>query len=332
MDGIIYGLQKSGGLITVWDELISGLVRRDIEVELRLPETLRCAPPGAPALGPRFRDGPVVFHSTYFTRADDSSIPSIVTVHDTIYEDFPGVADALDPHPDPIGAKGVCIEEAAVILVPSRTSKARVLYHYPATEGRLRVVPHGVDHAYRLSPPVRRTTRPYVLHVGGRRLYKNFSTVLLAFRELVRTTPLDLVVVGSEAHPLPDESALIDRISDRVRFVGQVDGIALRGLIDGAAAVVSASLAEGFGLPIVEAAAIGTPVACSNIAAYRETVSRSAVFFDPEDAVSCGQAILDAIDNQVDASLHASAVRERFRWDTAVEAHIGAYCDAVSSR
>ena len=131
---------------------------------------------------------------------------------------------------------------------------------------------------------------PFVLcAAGGVSPHKNIATLLAAFAELP-TTPR-LVIAGA----LEDDaflSAAVDvrrqirelRLTDRVLLPGFVPDETLAALYAGAAVVVNPSLAEGFGLPAVEAAACGAALLLSDLPAHRETLGEAARFFPPRDA------------------------------------------------
>ena len=304
VDGVVYSLQRYGGLIRYWDQLLIELVRLDVSIELQLPERLRAHPPKVPRpLVRRSR----VFHSTYFTRAAED-IPSVVTVHDCIYEASPEIVSRIDPDAQILTRKKQCIADARAIVVPSKATEAAVRTHYPAIAVPIHVVPEGVapefvhpaaPEAIRRARSLRRragSIRPYLLHVGGRAEYKDFLTVLAAFGQREVVESFDLVVVGSEYGPRRDEHQSLEALPSaaKVCWLGQVSTEELAALYTDAAALVSASTMEGFGLPVLEAVASGTPVACTRIPAYVETVGSVAEMFEAGDVHDCVRAIVAA--------------------------------------
>lgn len=306
MDGIVYSLQRFGGLIRYWDQLLSELSLLGVLVELSLPPTLRSTPP----IDVRtFKGLPSIFHSTYFTIPPDGT-RSVVTVHDCIYEKNVDLAILLDPDNSVLQRKRKCIENAAAIIVPSRATEAALAKYYPGLTCVVHVVPEGVapqliSHQLPWAIANSRSarlhadhSRPYLLHVGGRSHYKDFGTLLGAFADPSLCQEFDLVVVGSESVPRPDEESPLAGIpaGARLFWLGQVSDSQLSALYAGAAAVVSASTIEGFGLPVLEAAALGTPVACTRIPAYFETVGDVAEMFEPQDVAGCVRAIRAAVD------------------------------------
>ena len=109
------------------------------------------------------------------------------------------------------------------------------------------------------------------------------------------------------------EPELRQRAGERVRFLGWVDDDELEGLYRAATCFVFPSLAEGFGLPVLEAMVRGTPVACSRIGPLEEVAGEAALYFEPTDVEDMARAIESLL---ADADLRtrlAEAGRERAR-------------------
>jgi glycosyltransferase involved in cell wall biosynthesis len=166
-----------------------------------------------------------------------------------------------------------------------------------------------------------------VLCVAAKRPHKNQEL-------LVRALPLlpedvSLVLAG---HPEPYDRTLRATaarlgIADRVRFPGYVPDRDLEGLWRLAAAAAFPTLAEGFGLPVLEAMARGVPVACSDIPVLREVGGDAAAYFDPRDEAGAAEAIAGLLSRDGGAA-RAAAGRERaaaFSWDAAARGTFEAY-------
>lgn len=328
VDGVAYGLSPFGGLIRYWDSVLPLLWRFEIDVDLRAPAHVRAALPAIDDLAPGPGD---VFVSTYFTTRADT--PSLVVVHDLIYE----LHSSSRHHSDwkrTIDAKKEAVLSASAIVVPSEAT-ARDLHRVYMPDVPVEVVPHGVDSIFkpvqdagacaRVGKLLERhgVTKPIVLHVGGRSAYKRFTDVLSAFAldgHLPAT--YQLVVAGSETIPLATEVPLLDSLpDDSVIFVGYLNDEDLAALYRASKVVVSASTAEGFGLAIAEAAACGTPVACTAIPAHMEHAGRFAATFEPRDVVGLAEAIHRAASaDPASISTAARAITTRHCWDNAARA------------
>jgi glycosyltransferase involved in cell wall biosynthesis len=168
---------------------------------------------------------------------------------------------------------------------------------------------------------------PIVLTVSAKRPHKNLERLFEAFARVEE--PAALVVPG---YATPFESELRDRAaiaaSDRIRFTGWLSEADLDGLYRAATALVFPSLAEGFGLPVLEAMVRGTPVGCSNTTSLPEIAGEAALLFDPLDV----DAITDAIRRLLgDAELRrrlSNAGRQQaamFTWEKAAQKTIDSY-------
>jgi alpha-1,3-rhamnosyl/mannosyltransferase len=157
------------------------------------------------------------------------------------------------------------------------------------------------------------------------------ETLLDAFARLRAAEPdVQLVVVGA----LEDETYLSSAGSARARIaaLGLGDDVLLPGFVpdetlaclySGASAVALPSLAEGFGLPAVEAAACGAAVVLSDIAAHRETLGEQALFFPPRDADALADRLCQLLRSDIlRRSLAERGRRQvaRYTWDASAEA------------
>jgi glycosyltransferase involved in cell wall biosynthesis len=260
-----------------------------------------------------------------------STAPLVATIHDLLFRRYP---EHYPRHTRLVLERGVALarRHARLVICPSETTMAACREAGIGSD-RLRLVPWGVrpveeepgsEHVDRY-----RLGRPYVLFVGTVEPRKNLHRVLAAFDRLGRRD-LELVLVGPRGwkETLPDPGAS----ADRVRWLGAVPRADLPGLYAGASVVVYPSLAEGFGLPVLEAMAAGSAVVTSRGTAMEEVADGAAVLVDPLDveAISDGVArILD--DPQLDAALRS---RARLRaadltWDRSAALVAAVYAEAT---
>ncbi len=330
VDGLAYGLSPYGGLITFWDELLPRLDERGVDITLAVPDRLRAAPPKLRAT----TSGPAdAFVSTYYTLPVRRETPSLVVLHDVLYEADPErLAKADDPLL--IDRKTEALAHARSVVCPSQATKDAASRCYPGL-GPCQVIPHGINPVFKPAFDQiadQRATRvlgdlsmtsPFLLHVGGRQGYKNFLSVLEAFsldREI--DGRLSLLAVGSEPERVEAERDLLNRIRpDRVAFAGYVEQRTLAALYRRATGVVCPSQGEGFGFVPVEAIACGATVVCTDIAAHRETVGGAATFYTPGEVSSLARALQVAT---APADSVVASVRENHSWDRAAEEFISA--------
>jgi glycosyltransferase involved in cell wall biosynthesis len=181
------------------------------------------------------------------------------------------------------------VARSLAVIVPSRFTRQRLLAYPWARPQTIFVVPAGVDHAffYPRSPAEVHAIRlrhelsgEYFLAVGSLQPRKNLTALLAAWKLLAAGWPqLSLVLVGASAPHFGRQ--VFEPAPAGVRFLGYIPDRDLPALYSGALALVSPSLEEGFGLPLLEAMACATPVAASNAGALPELVGGCGLLFDP---------------------------------------------------
>lgn len=344
---MIYGMSPYGGLIRYWTELLTGLPRHGVAVELIVPARSKTPIPelqlDRSALP---RPDRWVFHSSYLSAAPSArSCATVMTVHDLIFEDCPQLVSELDATDEALELKKRCISLADRIIVPSACTLRGLRDHHPSAGERARVIHHGVNKLFfdpahpTAADGARRlrrehgSQRQYLLHVGGRTHHKNFKLLLEAYVHTSLHERFDLLVVGSQPHALPTEHLILEHAPRNavVAFTGGVSLEVLAALYREAAVLVAPSYQEGFGLAPVEAMACGTAVACAAIDIFAETLGDAAFTFDPTDPAECGHAIELAATCGADHRASArQTVRERFDWDRTIRETIEVYGTAAA--
>jgi glycosyltransferase involved in cell wall biosynthesis len=217
----------------------------------------------------------------------------VVTVHDLNHFRLP----ELYPAWKRAAAGGVldaAVAGAARVLVPSRSTRQDLVERLPAAAGKVEVIPQGVEAGLASLP--RATSaggrmvdelRPFLLCVGNRKRSKNLVAAVEALAELVRGGEDLRLVVAGQSFAEEDEVGGRARdlgVGDRVVEVGAVSDAELRGLYARAECLVFPSLYEGFGLPPLEAMAMGLPVVASNRASTPEVVGDAGILVEPSGA------------------------------------------------
>lgn len=273
----------------------------------------------------------LVVHQTYFGFAPAATRgKTVVTVYDMMPELFGHASGSRLRLAGVMAAKRLSCRRADRVIAISETTKRDVCEHYGLDEAKVDAIPLGNSLAPfaggDLSRPV---ARPYLLYVGTRSGYKNWSTLVTA----IGSSPslrdgFDLVCFGGG--PLSDdERELIARsgLAGQVQLAGG-DDRSLAAHYRHAAAYVCPSFYEGFGLPCVEAMGFGCPVVCSDRGSLPEVVGRAGVYFDPTDVDSIREAVERTVsDSALVARLKPlMAERERrFRWSDTVAATLESY-------
>lgn len=272
-----------------------------------------------------------VVHTTYYVPSELPREPFVVTVHDMIPELYP----ALDSGALPKAWKEYFCRRASRIVCVSESTKRDVIDIYGIPQDRLEVVHHGiaVAQATRLGhQPTAWVPHRYILYVGKREAYKNFTAVLSSLCLLHREdATIELVCAGEKFSR--EEQSLLHKLglNKRVHQVKPTDA-ELRWLYGRALAFVFPSLYEGFGLPILEAFAQRCPVVLARASCFPEVAGEFAWYFDPEDPSDLARAIIDVISDG--KSVQALTARARSslegrEWHTAVKRLEGIYASIV---
>jgi len=179
------------------------------------------------------------------------------------------------------------LRRAARIVCVSESTASDLRAHYAsALADRVRVIHNGVDLSVFRPRRGNEKGAPFIAVVGNQDRRKNISTLLEAFPLFrARMRPCRLVMVGPGAPP-PEAPPAVD-------FLGYLKEAELAALYRRAMMVVQPSLYEGFGLPVLEAMACGTAVACADIPVFHEVAGECAAYFDPRDTNSIAAVMAD---------------------------------------
>lgn len=240
------------------------------------------------------RDKCDVFHANYYGPLV-SATPLVLHVYDLIYLDFPqfstGIRRAL------FATLGRASAHAAKrVVTVSEWSKQRIAARYGIDSARIDVVRAGLDRSW-LNPDERsideawvrikgRVPERFALTVGRLDPRKNFAQAARVVRALVQSGDLDgLVIVGPEDFGTSRLRSELERDGTvpLVTHLSALDTASLQALYRRASCLLYLSLAEGFGLPLIEAMAMGTPIIASNRTSIPEVTGDAGAIVDPED-------------------------------------------------
>ncbi|MBK7782411.1 MAG: glycosyltransferase family 4 protein [Ardenticatenia bacterium] len=237
---------------------------------------------------------------------------SVVTVHDLAFLRHPERLTAASRRY--YGQVHRSLRQADAVIAVSRHTASEIAALTDTTAQKVHVVPNAIHP--RFNPRGDETAdraawdrhglltaegpRPYVLFVSTIEPRKNLATLLRAFALLHRMDPrVQLVLAGaegwlsSEVHALATELGL----GESARFLGRVTDEDLAALYRGARLLAHPALDEGFGLPVAEALASGTPVLASSAGSLPEIAGDAALLLDPRDAGAWAQAMGRVLDD-----------------------------------
>lgn len=261
-----------------------------------------------------------------------SRVPFVVTIHDLILLEDPASSRATTRNAFVHGIKSIGYRialEAAIhrskhIVAISEYTKRSILEHFRVPGGKISVVYNGVRPpvgAEKASLAELHVQQPYILSVGNAYPHKNLETTLMSFRKLCASDERTMLVLAGKrdmfVEKLEEFALEIGVPSSRIRFVNTPTDAVLARLYQDAALLVIASRIEGFGIPPLEALALGIPVAASHTSSLPEVLGNTVRYFDPDDTDALARLMHDAIHQpSVWRDLRGPGIRqaEKFSW------------------
>jgi glycosyltransferase involved in cell wall biosynthesis len=247
-----------------------------------------------------------LIHAPAYTAPLAAAVPTVLTIHDVSYERhpewYPYRRDWLRRAFYRRSAR-----TAAHILTDSEFSRSEIAAAYAMSPDRITVAPLGVSPGFARTDPSEAlpagVVAPFLLHVGDLHERRNLHMVVTALLD-ARTrlaSPLSLVLAGID-RGVGDQLAAIATRSGcphAIVSLGAVPEPTLRVLYRAAAALVYPSRYEGFGLPVLEAMASGTPVLASRAASIPEVLGDAGMLLDPESLSQWADAMVQIIKDPV---------------------------------
>lgn len=265
-----------------------------------------------------------IYQPTYYVDALPlSKTPKVATVLDMIHEIYPkqfGIDRTTERK------KELC-HTAELIFSISEHTKQDLIEKFRVPAEKIRVI----HLANSITPPATRLNfvdRPYVLYVGARAGYKNFNLLAKSFAASAALKDFELIAFGSGAFNGDEKRLLEDlKISTRVRQIPGDDDV-LAQLYASAKVFVYPSLYEGFGIPPLEAMALGCPVIAARSSSIPEVCGDGALLFDPNSEEELKTALEKVV---LDTALSTELIRrgtareKTFSWDKTTDGLVKLY-------
>jgi len=366
VDGLIFSMQPRGGISRTYIEVLQRITHIDPEIQFvlylrrklqaeRLPVAARIRTLPERSIYPwrwfiekarvqqAFLDEAylhsttTVFHTTYFTQPNNLRGPYVVSIYDMMDEIYAPLLERASRR-KLLERRRKCLMSADLVFSNSHCTTRDLRQHYPIQSSKIRTISLGVSEDFR---PVEDETavkaflkkhlldRPFFLYVGNRGSIKNFLTLLKAYAALKSRREIDLVAVGGEDEFSDEEQRFISTadLGDAVKHILLANDNELVMAYNTATAFIYPSLYEGFGLPLLEAMACGTPVLASNVASIPEVAGNAALYFNPQEPDNMTEMMEAVLDPGRARTLKENGkVRARlFTWDETARQVLGAY-------
>ncbi|HLI25998.1 MAG TPA: glycosyltransferase family 1 protein [Chloroflexota bacterium] len=263
--------------------------------------------------------------------------PAVITIHDLAFVRYPAILTpdsrrhyAQVARVAPTVERVICdsahtaADVEALLGVPRE--RLRVVHLAPTVAARPDTATLAAVRARYALPP------RYFLYLGTLEPRKNLPTLLRALARL--PAPVPLLLAGPRGWLDEPVLAAAARLGERVRWLGPVPAADLPALYAGATAFVFPSLYEGFGLPPLEAMALGTPVVAARTSSLPEVLGDAALFVPPLDETAWTEALQQILD---DAPLRAAlrargqAQAARYSWERTARATLAVYREALAA-
>ena len=212
-----------------------------------------------------------------------------ITIHDLNHIDVDANTSFLKKLYYNIVLKRAC-RKAALIFTVSEFSKGRIVDWSGINPDKVKVVYNGVSSAFHQDVQPYLPGFPYIFIVGNRKLHKNEDRALRAFAQANIDKNIHVLFSGKPSDQLVNTAKEL-QIEDRVKFLGRLSEDELASTYKGALCLLFPSLYEGFGLPVIEAMACGTPVITSNTTSLVEIANNSCELVDPKRIEHISKAI-----------------------------------------
>lgn len=280
-----------------------------------------------------------LIHAPAYTAPFWARVPVVVTIHDVSYESHP----EWYPYRRDWARRAFyrrSARAASLIVTDSTFSATEIAEAYGISLDRIAVVPLGVDPGFSPADPnlpgqlPGNVTAPFLLHVGDLHERRNLGVAVEALIEARRHAgalpALSLVLAGVDRGVGDALCALASESGapDIVIRLGSVSDDRLRALYQAATALVYPSLYEGFGLPVLEAMACGTPVIASRAASMPEVLGDAGILLDPRDVPGWTNAIVGVVnDGDLRRRLSVAGLRRaaEFTWERTARTTLEVY-------
>ena len=240
----------------------------------------------------------------------ESDIPIVCTIYDLQYKTYPQFFSVKDvAHRDYTFIQAA--RRATKIAAISEYSRSSAIFHGNLDPSQVqtihlrmaqRVVP-SIENNSNILGGLGLTSQRYIIYPANFWKHKNHEMLLIAFSLACSeglSDDIQLVCTGASCarQTWLKQAVRIMNLSERVIFPGYLSDADIATLMIYCSGIIFPSLYEGFGLPVIEAMAVGVPVACSNLTSLPEVADNAAILFDPRVPTQISKAIISLVEDQ----------------------------------
>jgi alpha-1,3-rhamnosyl/mannosyltransferase len=280
-----------------------------------------------------------LYHSAYFLMPYRPGVPTLLTLYDLIPEQFPQL---VSPQARLLArlTTRLALRASNHFLAISEATRREFLARYRLDSAKITAVPLAADAQFTPQPGTAvaalrqklNLPKRYVLYLGINKPHKNLVRLVAAWQMVAQAVPdaPPLIIAGAWDGRYGEVKTAVAQhnLSQQVHFLGPVADADLPALYSGAALFVFPSLAEGFGLPVLEAMACGTAVACANSSSLPEVGGSAAAYFDPTDSQQMASVLQALVQDEATlAELGQKGVVQAatFSWEETAVATLSQY-------
>lgn len=289
------------------------------------------------------KDKPDLLHCTANTAPIFCKIPMVITIHDVMYMESVSFKGTNYQNFGNLYRKlivPVVAKKSKIIITVSEFEKQNIAKLLKIDDEKIRVVYNGLNASFnnlyneeKLNDCRKRHNLPkeFIFHIGNKAPRKNTKGVLIAYSEYFKNNKIALPLVISGCEPefvwqLIDHLQL-SAIKANVQTTGYISATDLPLFYNLATLFLYPSFREGFGMPVIESMACGTPVITGNNSSLLEVANGAALLVDAANPLEISKSILNALDKNLYLKLKEKGIEnaKRFNWKKSAEKTLDIY-------
>ena len=271
-----------------------------------------------------------IYHFFNFTIPKNIKGKVIITIYDTVFFSAPETMGDMKA----ISEYKYAAERSDLIITISESAKSDIIKHFNVDEKKIKIVTPGIDlekYSYNYNDIELENIRKkyklpekYILYLGTIEPRKNIERIVKAFKKYKKefNDDLKLVIVGKKGWKYENIMKLIESMGTDIMITGYIDEEDKIPIYKFAQIFVFPSLYEGFGMPVLEAMASGTPVITSNISSMPEVAGNAGILIDPFNENEIFEAYKKILlDKKLQRKMIQKGLEQakKFQWKKSVE-------------